>query len=253
MKKIIISSLICCSILSVALPTTIANASEIDVLSNNTEVIDITKPENSFVENYIQENNISLEKAEILRYKSENGIAWDVYDDEKFNAIPEYYKSISLDELEQIITSKRYDMEDGSVFSIKMSPDSNAIKTRAVTNYSQGSQYNQEQFTMSRGALVARVVVSGWLARVGYGYSNITEIYGGAVSGFGTNGNASERLVRSNESSGKAALVEVKWATNGSVGGSWGPFSGSIPAGSTCFMYVAFIRGQVKVASSVPL
>lgn len=253
MKKIIISSLVCCTMLSVALPTITASASEIDTLSNSSAIIDINEPNDSLVENYIQEYDISLDKAEILKYKAENGIPWDIYDDEKFNAIPEEYKSISLDELEQGITSKRYDMEDGSVFTIDMSPDPSIIQTRAVVNYSQESQYNQHTFSMSRGLLNSKIKVTGWLARVGFGYSKITESYGGSISGFRTNGSTSERIVRGTESSGKAALVELKWATSGTTGGSWGPFSGSIPVGSTCFMYVAFIRGQVKVAASVPL
>lgn len=253
MKKIIMSSLICCSILSAVLPAINVSAAEVDNIDNNTNIINILEPEENLVENYIQEYEISSEKADILKYKSENGIPWDIYDDEKFNSIPEYYKSISLDEISQGITSKRYDMEDGSVFFIDMSKDPSLIETRAVINYSQGSQYNQQSFSMSRGLLSSTIKITGWLARVGYGYSKITESYGGAVSGFRTNGSTTERIVRSNESNGSAALVELKWATNATTGGSWGGFSGSIPVGSTCFMYVAFIRGQVKVASSVPI
>lgn len=63
------------------------------------------------------------------------------------------------------------------------------IQTRAVVNYLQGSQYNQQTFSMAKGLLLSNIKVSGWL---GLDYSKITESYGRSISGFRTNGSASE-------------------------------------------------------------
>jgi len=208
------------------------------------------------LEKYIESENISVEQAEILEYKTTNEIPWDVNNPEKFEAMPEEYRTISLDEIAEGITSKEYMFEDGSIFRISIGAhqeDPFVITPMSVTNYSYGSQYNQQLFTMTRGYLTASMRITGWLARPGFGYSNITEVYQGAVSGFNISGAPTAWIVRRDESSGRAALAEMSWFNSASITGSWGGVSGSLTAGRTFFMYVAFINGNIYVSDNVPI
>jgi len=174
---------------------------------------------------------------------------------EALEEVPDYYKSLSLEEIESGINEKIYTYPDGSTFEISIEDkNQNQILSRAVSNTAYGSRYTNHQFTFRRGTQVASMRIDGYLARQGYGSSKIENAFGGSTSGFGTTGANQLKIIRNTEDTAlsRSALAELKWSVGGNVGGSWGYLSGSIPKGSTCFMYVALIKGQVKVSDRMP-
>jgi hypothetical protein len=252
LKKKLLNSVLALSLLT---PITLIGAPSVSA-SLNEDINSDVGIEILNLEDYIQTEDLSSDQAEILEYKTKNDISWDVNDPQKFKSVPEEYKTISLDEVSEGITSKEYMFEDGSIFRISIeSPevDPYVITPMSVVNYSYGSQYNQQLFTMTRGSLTASMRVTGWLARPGYGYSNITEVYQGSVNGFNISGAPSATIVRQNESSGRAALAELSWFNSKGISGTWGGVSGSFTAGRTFFMYVAFINGVIYVSDNVPI
>lgn len=170
--------------------------------------------------------------------------------------VPEYYKSLSIDEINNGITEKVYVFPDGSTFEISIEDknDFNPRQSRKVTTTSYGARYNNHEFTFKRGTQRAAMRIDGYLAREGYGMSQIDNAFGGSTSGFGTTGANTLKIIRTKEDTLKSlsALAELTWTVSGTIGASWGGLSGSIPKGSTCHMYVAFIRGQVKVSDKIP-
>lgn len=181
-----------------------------------------------------------------------------VLDAEKPDAleeVPAYYKSISFEEIKSGVNEKVYTYPDGSTFEISIEDTNQSqILPRSVSNSAYGSRYNNQQFTLKRGNQTASMRIDGYLARKGYGKSKIDNAFGGATSGFGTTGSNSLKIIRKEEDTltSRSALAELKWTVSGTIGASWGGLSGSIPKGSTCYMYVAFIKGQVKVSDRIP-
>lgn len=171
--------------------------------------------------------------------------------------MPEYYKSLSIDEIDNGISKKVYTFPDGSTFEISFDGEFqnvDSIFSRKMTSTAYGSRYNNHEFSLKRGSQRSSMRIDGYLARKGYGKSKFDRVFGGGVSGFGTAGVKDPKIIRKEEdtTNSLAALAELKWTVNKSIGASWGPFSGTISKGSTCFMYVAFIRGQIKVSDRIP-
>lgn len=68
------------------------------------------------LEECVEKEDITNKQAEILEYKLNNNIPWDVNDPIKFSTMPEEYRTLSIDEIDEGITSKEYKFEDGSIF-----------------------------------------------------------------------------------------------------------------------------------------
>ena len=258
MKKKIFITLICGGMLLGMSNGLIVEAHE--GTSENSSYESLNKED--FFKQYILENNISAEKEMILKNKLDNNILWDSDQPNALDNIPEYYKEISVDDMLAGTTEKTYEFEDGSIFKLEVEPSNNLtnqINSRKVTTNSYGARYLDHLVKMKRGLLSAQRYINAYSARPGYGSSyfitkNTKFAHGGAVSGFNISGGSTPKLIREKEdlTYKRAALASLSWKTSSSISGSWGPFSGTISKNSTCYMYVALVRGQLKISDKIP-
>lgn len=239
------------------------------ILLATSTTVGVFAKENKFMEynvsdeelqEYFNENGIPLDKQEILRNKVLNGIAWDCYDTEKVNAIPEEFSYFDINDKD---TDRKYVFEDGSFIEVSINPGESSYindgSERTITSNSYGTLYTNHKVSRTVGLTSAYFYANFYVSR--YGTSRIyTEVdgynspFGEGVSGFGATGNPSKEIIRKVEDTNgsQAALFRMYWFNQVEVSGTWGAVSGTLPIGSTCNLYLALIRNQMYVASELP-
>lgn len=203
-----------------------------------------------FFEEYIEKYDIPIQKQKLLYSKLVSGEILDAEKESERELIGDTYEYLSIDEIKQGMTSKVHIHDDGSVTSIEVDEEDlteNNFLFRAVSS---DLYLNQRRFSKTIGTCTASVYLSGVVSASNA--SRIDEVFGESVSGFGTTGAVESKIQRKHESANKAALAYVRWTVTSTNGLSWPPFSGSIPKGATCYMYIAFIRGNVYVQPQLP-
>lgn len=244
-----------CTVLTAVL---LATSTTVGVLAKENNVMEYNISEEELQE-YFNENDIPLDKQEILRNKVLNGIAWDCYDAEKVNAIPEEFSYFDINDKD---TNRKYIFEDGSFIEISINPGENSQiedNERKITSSSYGTLYTNHKVSKTVGLTSTYFYANFYVAR--YGESRIyTEAdgynspYGEGVSGFGVTQNPSKEMIRKVEDTNgsQAALFRLYWFNKVEVSGTWGAVSGTLPIGSTCNLYLALIRNKMYVASELP-
>jgi len=248
MKKSLLAVPVAMGVLLVASPAVInqVEASEINI---NQESIDY-----STIYAYFAEFNVPVEKQEILLSKIKNGEQWDCYNPEKIAQIPESF--YDLDPL-NFVQEKVYVFEDGSTTSVSLEvpqEQQKAIEARGSQNINGGIDYWDIKISKTIGTLSAYFYADFFLSQTTGKPSYINDVWGGNVSGFGVVSEPTTTIQRKTEdiSKSRSALAYSKWMVQGTVNAGWGAFSGSIPYGSTCNLYLALIRGKVHVSPTLP-
>lgn len=239
-------------------------------------------------ENFLKNNNFSKEQEETLRKKIENNELLDCYKKENLEKIPDDFNNFDLSDGAH---SKKYYFEDGSFIEISFAPASEdsekieitkdnienfnmideplatydtsklPISTFGVISDSYGTLYTNYRVSRTVGDQSAFFYGNFYLSRSGNsriyvdgdgnGYNSP---FGEEANGFGVGAFPEKVMIRAYEdrATSQGAIFRLKWLTTATVSGGWSHLSGSIPIGTTCNLYLALVRGQIYIDSSLP-
>lgn len=197
--------------------------------------------------------NVSDEKMEIFKYKIENNITLD---SDKETALSEFFGEegieVSADELMNGVTHKIKIFEDGSVIEMKIEKEMPLITPFATTSDSYGTTFRDHKISLAKNGLSSSFYFSGRATREGYGSSSITDVHSPSISGFGVSNPPSVYIHRAQSNDKQAALAIMSWMVTSHVNAGWGGFSYGVPIGTSCFLYLALIRGSMYVSDKHP-
>lgn len=226
------------------------------------------------LQSMFDKNNVPKDKQKILREKLEKGELWDCYNEEKVKEMPSEYRFFDPFKKYQ---EKIYRFEDGSFIKTSLTQgevteinsntsDRNIITPSDVEQDSFGALFTRERIEKTVGATYALYYANFYVSR--YGNSKIYTLensggkyqgpYGEEIRGFGITEQPTKDMIREEENrdASLSALFRLYWFTQIEVSASWGAhgfeIGATIPAGSTCSLYLALIRGQVYIASQLP-
>lgn len=224
----------------------------------------------------LSENLVPDEQIKVLIEKLERGEEWDCFKKSELEKVPNEFNIINLET--SPYAKKYYRFSDGSYIMlqcgekgegriVKREPSSTSLAIEPMkytgtslaiepmgysgTNY--GIEYWDWKIEKSTAFASARFYFDGYQARLGCGPSSIKAAKWGVTDGFGATA-PTTTVERPQEilSTSQAALARMWWQSSSSVSGGWGPFSGTVNAGSTCELWLALVRGNMYIDSKLP-
>lgn len=258
MKKIL--AIILATMLTIGGLGTVTASASTEIGKNKEDIFEY-QISNEELQQFFIENDIPIEKQEILNKKVENQEAWDCYKANAEALIPDEFSYFDINDE---VTNRRYVFEDGSFIEVNINPTEQSdikenINSRTTISDSFGTFYSNHKVQRTVGLTSAYFYANFYVAR--YGPSSIyTESdgynspYGEGVSGFGVTANPQKEMIRKTESTStkQAALFRLKWFNQVNVSGSWAGVGGSAPIGSTCNLYLALVNNRMYVDSTLP-
>lgn len=260
-KRLVSFSLSVLLFLGVALPVQATNVSKSSksAVQSQVQKKNVNGIKEKDLQKYFEKHDISKDKQKKLTEKVKKNELWDCYKQEEQSKIPEDFFLIDLNSTNH---KKTYTFDDGSIIEVSVevpeeqlnrSVNSGDIMLFGSREINGGTEYWDVKIDRMVGALVAWFYADFFVAPEGTP-SYITNVFESGITGFGATENPTEAIIREKEDIDKSrsALAASTWFVQAEVSGSWGWFSGSIPVGSTCKLYLALIRGKVYVDTKLP-